>query len=220
MHYLQRHILQTLTFKGPVRYAEIKPRAVEGNLFTYHLQKLIDQRLVAKRNRKYRLTTKGLRLIEPLSHGTFTERIQPTITTLIACQNRKGEWLLYHRRRQPFPGKLGFPYGKVHLEETVLEAAIREFREKTGLVADLCHRGDAYITIYKDKELISQHLFHVFEGKNPKGEILENPIIGKCFWAKIDDHQSGEFLHGFLEIFKLLRSHKRYRFFAELVYHI
>lgn len=219
MHHVQKHILHTLFFGGPLRYAKIKPKSIEGNLFMYHLKKLMDVNLVNKKSNEYGLTTEGLRFLERLSHQTFTQRIQPTVATLIACRNECGEWLLYRRKRQPFPGRLGFPYGKVHLGETVIGAAKREFREKTGLKAAIVHKGDVYVTVYRDNELLNQHLFHVFEGRNPNGDIVENPVIGKCFWTKVDGFNTEDFIPGFQDIYRLLGKHRKERFFAELVYH-
>jgi 8-oxo-dGTP pyrophosphatase MutT (NUDIX family) len=121
---------------------------VASNHVSYHVGKLIEQKILKKTGTGYRLTTVGKSLIDRMSLATFTERIQPKIVTLIVCTNATGDMLLYRRRKQPFLGKVGFPYGKIHMGERVADAAAREFQEKTGLTATMRYRGDVYTAVY------------------------------------------------------------------------
>jgi len=203
-----------------LRYASLKPPDVEGNLFVYHLKKLMGDSLVKKRGTRYALTPEGSHYIERLSLITAEPRIQPKIVTMIACQNREGEWLVYKRKHQPFLGLIGFPYGKVHLGEEIREAAVREFKEKTGLSSPLVHRGDLYSTVYEGNGLLSQIFCHVFYGKNPTGKLSERSEYGNPFWTKITDLNSPKYMPAFADIVRLLRQKKRNRFFAEFVYHL
>jgi len=220
MHQLQRHILSRLINLGSCRYRDLKPKEVDGNLFTYHLKQLLEAQLVERSANTYKLSASGLRYVDRLSLSDLKERIQPKIVSLIAVRNRRGDWLLYKRGRQPFKGMVGFPYGKTHLGETVLEAAKRELWEKTGLEADLTHRGDAYVTVTRDEELVSVMLAHVFAGKNPRGSLKTNSSIGNCFWAKIVKPDAKVFFPGFADIFQLLAKKTKGRFFTELFYQL
>jgi ADP-ribose pyrophosphatase YjhB (NUDIX family) len=219
MHRLQQHILSQLIHYPERRYADLKPDEVEGNLFMYHLRQLMAAGWVIKReDGKYELTPDGLRYAESLSLKTFSPRIQPRIVTLLVCRNEVGEVLLYRRHRQPLIGLSGFPYGKIHLGETILEAAGRELSEKTGLAARLTHRGDGYITTYVGAEMVSQIMFHLFEGTQIKGQLLRH-VDGEAHWiteAEIAEHKT---LPSVIDLLRLLETHKE-RFFTELVYHL
>ncbi len=214
-HPIQQHIIKKLILNRGLRYAELEPPGVTSNLFAYHLGKLVSEKIVAKTSSWYRLTAKGKTLVDKLSLETLEPRIQPKIVTLIACRNRQGNYLLYCRRKEPFFGLIGFPYGKIHLGETIRQAAEREFAEKTGLSATLTHRGNAYLTVSQEGELVSHMLAHVFSGENPRGDLKTDSEIGECFWQKPEKLKTREVIPGFTEILGLLGQRRSGMFFKE-----
>lgn len=221
MHRLQQHILQLLILNPQLRYADLKPREIEGNLFMYHLKQLIRDGLVEKNGGgRYQLTAKGKLYSDRLSLKSLTPRVQPRIVTLMAVENGQGEWLFYRRKRQPLINMIGFPYGKIHLGEGVKAAAERELSEKTGLIAALEHRGDGYATTTQDGEAVSEILFHLFYGCKPSGELIEKSAIGEAFWAKLDDLPTDELMPNVRDIMKLAESYDGKRFFAELIHQV
>lgn len=60
------------------------------------------------------------------------------LTTLIYCR-RGDDVLLIHRRKEPNLGLWVAPGGKVEMDESPYECAIRELREETGLHARQLH---------------------------------------------------------------------------------
>jgi len=181
----------------------------------YHLRTLINDGLVKKSGTLYKLTTKGKNLADRVSIGSFEERIQPKIVTLIVCtRDDDGSYLLYRRGKQPFLGKIGFPYGKIHMGERVLEAAERELKEKTGLRADLTYRGDVYITVHDEEELVTQMLCHIFSGVNPAGVLTKNSSIGECFWGLLERIPKEDDIPGVKQVLKLVTSSEK-PFFKE-----
>lgn len=219
MHHIQQQILAQLIPRAAARYRDLKPVGMDGNLFTYHLGRLIKDEFILKEDGQYRLSPAGARYAGTLSLATLQPRIQPKIVTLVACQNPAGAWLLYRSRRQPFWNQIGFPYGKIHLGETVLQAASRELLEKTGIAAELWHRGDVYLTIYRDKQLLSQMLTHIFLGRNLHGTLKEESSLGACFWGRLPEQSPEELMPGVTAIAELLQSSNE-RFFREFVYHV
>jgi ADP-ribose pyrophosphatase YjhB (NUDIX family) len=217
MHPIQQHILRQLALGQEVKFSQLKPKNVESNLFMYHLRKLMMQGMVAKTAGGYELSLEGCQYVDTTSLSTFGARIQPKIVTFIACQNEAGQWLLYKRKHHPYSGRVGFPYGKIHLGEGIQAAAKRELHEKTGLSADLVHTGDAYITTYQNDELLTQMFAHVFIGKHPKGELLERSDIGECFWDTIENPTDARFIPGFAQIYELLTTPRKERFFEEII---
>ncbi len=221
MHKLQKHILNKLILNSSQRYADLKPKLVEGNLFMYHLKLLIQQDLICKRkDGRYELTSQGKLYADGLSLESFQSRIQPKIVTLIVCQNEKNEYLLYLRKREPFLGSVGFPYGKIHLGESIKTAAERELVEKTGLSAKFAHRGDAYLTVFNGREFLSQVFCHIFSGEEVRGKLKTNSSIGKCFYSKVEKIADEKFIPGFLDILKLVQKNSDGLFFEEFEYHI
>ncbi|HEX9679235.1 MAG TPA: NUDIX domain-containing protein [Candidatus Saccharimonadales bacterium] len=221
MHYIQQKILHALTLTDKARYSRLKPPEIESNLFIYHLKQTMRDKLVVKNDDgSYSLSNAGQAYADKVSLSSYKLRSQAKIVNLIACSNRRGEWLLYRRKHQPFIGLSGFPYGKIHLGETIKESSERELLEKTYLKTSLTHRGDAYITVLKDHELITHTLFHVHRGRNPVGSLKEATDIGYCYWDKVDKTKPEKYFPGFIDILKLVERDSGERFFAEHTYHI
>ncbi len=215
MHQLQKYVLGRLAKLDNCRYRDIKPKDVEGNLFAYHLGQLLNQGLIIHKGTMYSLTSAGLQYVGQLSSETEQPRIQPRIVTLVACQNTQGEWLLYERNRQPFKGSIGFPYGKIHLGETIKKAAKRELQEKTGLTATLEHIGDAYVITCNGYDLVSHMLFHVFRAENVRGSLQPEEDYGRFFYQSVTKLTSKDYFPGFKEIFSAVTT-KETPFFLEI----
>lgn len=215
MHEIQQRILTTLMKIEKARFRDLKVPDIDSNQFVYHLKRLLKGGLIIKNGITYRLTSKGKEYVGRLSSLNYQVRIQPKIVTLIVAKDTQGRYLLYQRRLQPFINKVGFPYGKIHLGEKILEAAKRELFEKTGLKANLKHVGDAYVVSYETDELISHMLFHVFLATNVSGNLVENSKYGQLFWEQLGSVNSTRFIPGFAEIFKAVQA-KTKPFFLEV----
>jgi ADP-ribose pyrophosphatase YjhB (NUDIX family) len=216
MHHLQRHILSMLLHSELQRYADLKPDQIEGNLFMYHLRRVIKAGWVEKTSDGlYRLTSEGMRYVDGLSLATLSPRSQARLVTLLVIQNEIGEYLLYRRKRQPLLAMIGFPYGKIHLGESVTEAAVRELMEKTGLEAHLSHRGDGYITIYQGDEPVSQIFAHIFYGSQPTGTLLTETNDGVASWGR---PTGDEIMPSVPDIISAISQNPNHHFFVEHTY--
>lgn len=219
MHIIRRNILKKLILAPVQKYAELKPGEVEGNLFTYHLKGLVRDGLIQKRqDGLYQLTAQGKLYADRLSMETLTIRAQPKIVTLLVVRNAYGEYLLYRRLKQPLFGKVGFPYGKLHLGESLAKSAERELKEKTGLSAALSHRGDGYITVNEHHQPISHIMFHLFVGTDTKGELKPKSPAGENLWSRLHYLDPPELMPGVLDIARTLDKNPMSRFFAEFNY--
>ena len=62
--------------------------------------------------------------------------IERPIPAALAVVRRGTQFLLVRRQNRPNAGLWGFPGGKIELGETVMEAAVRELHEETGVEAE------------------------------------------------------------------------------------
>jgi ADP-ribose pyrophosphatase YjhB (NUDIX family) len=214
MHYLQQHILKSLILGGSRRFGEMKPPQVEGNRFTYHLRAVMRAGYVSAHAGAYILTPKGKRYAEGVSLNSFRESVQPRIVSMLVAQNKKGEYLLYRRKRMPLRTMVSFPYGKVHVGERYEAAAARELEEKTGLKGKAALRGSMYLCLHDEEELVSHMLCHVFLVTGIHGETRKDMLAGECFWGRIENVRPRFLLPGTKQVVKLLASRKP-NFFAE-----
>jgi ADP-ribose pyrophosphatase YjhB (NUDIX family) len=186
--------------------------------FAYHLDQLLKEKLIVKKDRNYHLSPKGLSVIDRLSHNDMHERLQPHIVTAIDLTTTDGKTLLFTRNFQPFLHLTGLPLGKVHYEETIAQAATRELKEKTGLQnIPLTHRGLAYIEARQDDVVISKVLYHVFHGNVAEPLPTTTPAHrGTCKWADHTTVPAEALMPGFLRIKSLLTTSNTL-FFDEIV---
>lgn len=220
MHYIQRKILIKLLYASVLTYSQLRPDGVESNHFAYHLEQLIKEGLVTKKNKQYFLAPQGLALVDRMSQAKMVNRIQPHILTVIGITNDAGKTPVFKRGFQPYIGKVGYPLGKTHLGETVQAAAERELQEKTGLTEiPLIHRGIVYVHVEQSGVAITDTLCHVFSGM-VRGEpaLFAPPERGTSMWVDLTDLSADELMPGFLDIHALLSANKPNLFFAELFY--
>jgi 8-oxo-dGTP diphosphatase len=204
MHPIQASILSLLIRHPKQRFADLKPEDMDPHLFMYHFKKLLGAGLVEKQDDVYVLTTEGIRHASHISSRTLMHREQPTVCTMVACQNSTGEWLLHTRGYQPFLGKQSFPYGKLHWGETLEQAARRELTDKTGVIAEGMQLvGNCYLIIKKDGEVVSHILFHIFNAENTTGSLLAENEKGYSNWTRITDPNDTQFIPGFSKIYEI-----------------
>lgn len=214
MHPIQRDILKVLSLNKEAKYSTLKGNKLEGNTFSYHLKSLLKDGYIKKKDIIYSLTPKGKLFVDKRSSKGFIERIQPKIITAIVLKNGN-KYLLYKRKKEPFFNHIGLPHGKIHLEEKIKDAALRELEEKTGLKAKLRYRGHIYVTVHDETELVSSMLCHIFSGTQIEGDLHKEFSSGECFWSSIDEFKNNELLPGTKQILKLTKDNPNSIFFEE-----
>lgn len=163
-HPIQKHIIRVLVFQKWARFRDLRPPKTDTNLFSYHLKVLLKDGLVDKTEVGYTLSQNGKTYVDRVSTEKFTVRSQPKIITMLVVQNSDGDVLLQKRTKQPYIDTWTLPYGKLHINDSNLNAAAaREAREKLALADQTpTHAGDCYIRVKSDKEILSSTLAHIF----------------------------------------------------------
>ena len=215
MHFIQSKILDQLLYNEKLRYSQLKPEGVESNHFAYHLKELQKDKLVARVDGGYTLAPKGLAYVDRLSHKHMKTREQPKIVTMIKITNPDQQQLLFKRNYQPYIHCYGWPSGKIHLDETVPEAANRELLEKTGLSGvALEHRGIIDLEVRQAGFVISRVMIHVFSGELVTSSSPIGGSRGECRWGSFEDMPDELLMPASKKIDTLLSSQK---FFFETI---
>lgn len=148
-HHIERSIVGYLMTHEYARFKDMRPPKVDTNLFSYHLKLLLKGEYVAKTEKGYTLSRKGLIYVDRVNAEKMRPRTQPKIITMLLVQDGYGKILLQKRTKQPYINTWTLPYGKLHIDDTsVIDAARREATEKLAFTPHkLRHVGDCYITV-------------------------------------------------------------------------
>ena len=220
MHPLDKHILSALIRNPQLRYAELRPPNVEGNLFMYHLKRLANDGLIRKSaDGAYELTPDGKLTADKMQLDTLEIDRQPRIVILMAVREKTKGWLLHRRKVQPVIDMVGFLHANLKLGESILDTAAATLKRVTGLAASFKFRGSGSITIYKSKEVESFIAFYLVEATKTSGQLIAETELGLNFWEARPDFERPDFIPSMKQMVRLLDGPKQ-PFFTELTYNI
>lgn len=206
-HHIQLHILKEMLIRNEARYSELKPPAVEANLFMYHLNRLIQTGMILKQDKSYVLTRTGKLYADRSNLASMKIRRQPKCISILAIQNALNEWLILKRKHQPFIGYKGFPSGKIHFGETLLQSAARELSEKSGLTDVQLELKGTIIMRFMDEDITVNHVIgYVYYGRVEDARKVEYVREHfECYFADESEFYEPPYFEGHHEILKLLK---------------
>lgn len=217
-HHIQRAILYKLVTSPFARFAELKPKNIDGNIFTYHLKQLIRQKLVEKSaNGTYSLTPAGKAVgihIELDSKAL----IEQAHSILLICAEKDGKWLLRKRLAHPMYGRMGFVHGEPVAGEPIAESANRALKQRTNLEADFTPVGGGYIRIFQKGDLESFTHFTALKAENFRGSLEAKVGNGENIWLENPNFKAPEMIPSMFDIVQELK--KPHLFFVELEYQL
>ena len=106
------------------------------------------------------------------------------VSTVLVYVIQDDKVLLLHRNKEPNLGLWVAPGGKIELHESPREAAFRELREETGLVADeLTWRG---LCTEVSPRPEWQWMLFIYVASRVHGRLQEDPREGRLAWVDLD----------------------------------
>lgn len=189
IHDAQTVILRELLFHPSVGFAKLqKITGMSSDHFNFHLQKLIELKLVEKVSRgTYSLSPRGKEYANKLDTDNNTVERQPKTAVILAVERIKGdkkEYLFQERLKQPYFGFWGFATGKIRWGETIVQTAERELMEETGLMANHRIAGVYYEMVYQQEtgEQLEDKIFFVVHCTEIKGKLVKEFEGGRNNW--------------------------------------
>lgn len=177
-HPTQMGILKKLLFAEGLRYTELKPsEELENNTFDFHIDQLIKEGHLLKKDGRYYLTNKGKEYAGRMDTEKTQITRQAKVSVLVFATkeiDNKTHYLLYTRLKQPFYGVQGLISGKVPWGEKITDAAERELFEEAGLrgkcqIARMRH----YLVIdKKTNDLLEDKIMFFCIFRSPTGDII------------------------------------------------
>lgn len=184
LHHIRREALDRLATAESLRYGELKPVGLDGNVFTYHLKGLIVDRLVRKsEGGDYSLTQAGREYIV----RRFEDPMLSAHSIYLIILKRGSEYLLRSRIVQPLLGWSGFIHGEPLAGVDIIEGANKRLLDKTGIQGvELSVVGSALISQYLHDELQSfSHAVLIF-GETDMDITINEDETGVNYWAELE----------------------------------
>ncbi len=149
-HPIQHKILSCFCKASVLRFADIHKKVQErSNLVTYHLKKLVSQKIVLKNGDKYCLAPEAEFFLPYLE--TVKQIKLPVVLIAVVKQNKI---LLIKRDQRPYQDCWSLPGGKIHFDETIEEASVRVARRELGasvIINNVCGLVDERVFADKAK---------------------------------------------------------------------
>lgn len=210
--------MHRLVLHERARFGELKPKGMDGNMFTYHLQQLIAQKYVVKNDDgTYELTPTGKAagINIQLSGKAMLEQAHAIL--LLAVRDETGAWLLRKRLAQPNYGLVGFIHGEPVATEPAIESARAVLQRRTGLTADFTVAGSGYIRIFKAGSLESFTAFTLLKAEIERKQMKTADETGENFWAPEPDFNAPAMLPSMPDLVRHLTASET-PFFLEETY--
>lgn len=193
IHEFQISVLRELLFRPGARFRDLNKVGVTNDHFTFHLNHLVKENLVAKKDGVYYLTDEGKEFANRMDTDALKLERQAKLGIAIHAvrqRNGKTEYLVHHRLKEPFYGWYGSHSGKIRWGETPLATAKREFLEESGLTGKFTLKGIVhYHHFHKDGRLLEDKYFWVYRVDNVKGELKKKVPEGENIWLTESEYK-------------------------------
>lgn len=125
-------ILELFVKDRQLRFCDILERTgLRSNLLSYHLNKLVEEGILLREDDLYRVAKDHEHVLAKFAQVSGKEK--GPLAIVVAAIYRDGNLCLLRRSKRPYKGYWGLIGGKIRLEESVRETALREAVEETGL---------------------------------------------------------------------------------------
>lgn len=219
-HHIQKKILYQLVTNPTARFADLRPKDMDSNIFTYHLKQLMAGKFVIKNeDGTYALTPLG-RVAGINVTLDKKEMLEQAHSVLLMClRTEKEGWLLRKRLAHPMFHKVGFVHGEPVATEPAVETANKTFLARTGLTVKFKPAGSGYVRLFSGEDLESFTHFTLFTASEYNGQIETTLRNGENYWDKTPNFNDPGMIPSMPDIVKLLNETNG-NFYADLSYQV
>jgi ADP-ribose pyrophosphatase YjhB (NUDIX family) len=201
MHWIERHILKQLAYSNSLRYKDLIPDGVDGNLFQYHARVLEKRGLIDRNSGGYTLTALGKVFVADLSQTKqMNPRKLPRPMVMIVSRNEEGEYLLFKWRRQPYRGLISLPFGRQMYDESLGQNAASQVFYKAGLGAKLVFVGQVDLMIRTNATVVDHLAISLFEASEVQVVTQPDGLTGEAYWGHLQAVEQSQRMAGLQEI--------------------
>lgn len=209
LHKVQASILRELLFNNGTNFASLNKLNLDNHHFTFHIHRLLDEKMIEKKGRNYFLTQKGKLFANKLDVDSLAMEKFGTPSVAVTAQkviNGKEYYLVHKRLKEPFYGYYGFINGKIRFGEFSKDTAQRELTEESGLsgIARLLFIGHK-LRGPERNDVRLDHYFFLYLVAKPKGKMIDT-IEGENSWKTLGEIKRLKTFPGFNHYISALKN--------------
>lgn len=185
---VQYKIFELFIKNKRLRFSDIeKALQMKSNTLAYHLDAMVKQGMLVKEYDDYVLTKNAETMMPVFAQLTGKEK--GVLPVVLAAIIHDGQILMLKRAKRPYQGYWGMPGGKLQLQESIPDCALREAEEETGLKCSFSHTAAVIHERVKEGEEY-KHAFVLFLTViKPSTIKLKESGEGKLEWFRLDNLQ-------------------------------
>ncbi|MFH0701437.1 MAG: NUDIX domain-containing protein [Candidatus Woesearchaeota archaeon] len=169
-----------------LKFNEIeKELKIRSNMVSYHLTQMQKEGLLQKKGDFYSLTAAGEKYLPIFSHVIGAE-LGPLPVVLVAVMN-KDKILLIQRNKRPYKNYWSMIGGKMKLEESFVDTALRLVKEKSGLDGKFVSINSVLHERVEGEGMIKHSFILFFVKVEVQGTIVKESEHGKLKWFKLKE---------------------------------
>lgn len=178
-------IVRLFTKHHKLKFTDIEKKlGIRSNLLTYHLDKLVKEEIIEKKEDYYRLSLTAEVIIP--SFEQITGKETGPVSVIIAAITNNNKICLLKREKRPYQGYWGMIGGKIKIEESIKETALREAKEETGLNCSFDKVVSVLHERVKESEII-KHALVIFLCRLTTNDIeLNHTDEGRLKWFDLN----------------------------------
>lgn len=182
----REEIFRLFTENSSLRFNEIEKKLnLRSNMVSYHLEQMLIENILQKKQDKYSLTKEAEKYLPMISH-VIGKELSPLPIVLVAVTDEK-KVLLIKRKKRPYKDYWSMIGGKILLEETVRESALRVVREKTGLNVEIESINSVLHERVFGEEIVKHGFILILVKTKTKETKFKETRHGELKWFEIDD---------------------------------
>lgn len=188
----QLKILSHLLFNPKSRFRDLNVDKLSTDTFSYHVNVLLDLKLIEKSGYFYSLTNEGKMTASKIDTDQNKFEKQPKVSVIVIPHkiiDGVEKFVIHQRTKEPYFGYWGFISGKIKWGDTIAESAEREMQEEIGISGKhrFCYEIHEMVYEKGTNKMLEDKFFQVVEAYDIKGEIIEKTKEGANKWVTAEE---------------------------------
>lgn len=166
----QRRIIARLILNQKMTFNQIWGKRGDSNKLAYHINRLVENKILSKSPSGYCLSAKG-KALSALLDGDGKESPHPVMAYVVII-SKAGKLLCQERLKEPFRGYVGFVSGNIKFGSSVIDCAIAGVKKQAGLdLKNPVIKGTEEIVTFEGDEALYHHMISIVTG-GCEGELI------------------------------------------------